>query len=68
MSFLQLWAAEKPKQHAGMMQKIWNQKTPLCQALICISTGTLVPSLLWHFLRQFFLFNFVLSENDWKTI
>ena len=38
----------------GSMQKVWIQKMPLCWAQICILTGTIVPSLLWHFLHQFF--------------
>ena len=32
----------------------FGNKTPLCPAQICILTGTLVPSLLWHFLHLFF--------------
>ena len=49
------------------MQRIWKQNTPLCQAQICISTGTLFPLLLWHFPHQFFPFHFVLSENNLKN-
>ena len=33
-------------------------KTPLCWAQISILTRTLVPSLLWHFLHQFFSISF----------
>ena len=33
-------------------------KTPLSWAQICISTGTLVPSLLGHFLHHFFSISF----------
>ena len=50
------------------MQKIWKQKTPLCWTQICISTGTLVPSLLWHFLHHFFSIHFVLSIDNFNTV
>ena len=48
------------------MRKIWKQKTPLCQAQICIST--LVSSLLWHFLHQFFAIHFLFLKIISKQI
>ena len=57
--------------NTGTMQKIWKQKTLLWQALICISTGTLVPSLLWYFFHHFFSISICSqwksSENNFNT-
>ena len=55
--FRKVWIFSQTRTRSGntsSMQKIWKQKTPLCPAQICILTGTLVPSLLWHFLHLFF--------------
>ena len=44
--------------NTGSMQKAWKQKNSLCQAQVCILTGTLVPSMLWRFLHQLFSVSF----------
>ena len=48
---------------AAILVSCWKQKTALWRAQICISTGTLVPSLLWHFLHHFFS---ILFCSQWK--